>query len=56
MSDLPHSKPHPAAFREAASRLGVLPERCVFVGDQLSADIAGALGSGMRAVWKRSDR
>jgi phosphoglycolate phosphatase len=28
-----HSKPHPAPLLEAACRLGLAPERCVYVGD-----------------------
>ena len=51
-SDLPHSKPHPSVFREVAGRLGVEPAACVMVGDRPVDDISGALGAGMRAVWK----
>lgn len=54
-SDLPHSKPHPSVFLEIASRLGVRPAECVMVGDNMLADVSGALGVGMRAVWKRND-
>lgn len=54
-SDLPHSKPHPSVFQEVASRLGVPVEACVMVGDRLVDDISGALGIGMRAVWKYND-
>ncbi len=50
-SDLPHSKPHPFVFREVAKRLDVEPSACVMVGDQMVADISGALAVGMRAVW-----
>lgn len=53
-SDLPHSKPHPSVFVEAATRLKVDPAACVMVGDQMGADISGALAVGMRAVWKRN--
>lgn len=51
-SDLPHSKPHPTVFLEVAGRLGVPPAACVMVGDRPLDDIVGALGVGMRAVWK----
>ncbi len=51
-SDLPHSKPHPAVFREVAARLGVEPAACVMVGDRMVDDVSGALGAGMRAVWR----
>lgn len=51
-SDLPHSKPHPSVFHEVASRLGVRPDACVMIGDRPVDDIQGALGAGMRAVFK----
>ena len=54
-SDLPRSKPHPSVFLEAASHLGVRPEECAVVGDDMAADVAGALEAGMLAVWKRND-
>lgn len=54
-SDLPHSKPHPSVFLESASRLGARPAECVMVGDNMLADVSGALEVGMRAVWKRND-
>jgi putative hydrolase of the HAD superfamily len=53
-SDLPHSKPHPSVFLEVMRRLGVEPEQCVMVGDRLVDDISGALGVGIRAVWKKT--
>lgn len=53
-SDLPHSKPHPSVFSYVAQRLGVQPDECVMVGDRLVDDIGGALGAGMRAVWKEN--
>ena len=53
-SDLPHSKPHPAVFLEVAARLEVEAESCVMVGDRMIDDIAGALGVGMRAVWREN--
>jgi putative hydrolase of the HAD superfamily len=53
-SDLPHSKPHPSVFQEVMSRLQVEPEQCVMVGDRLADDIGGALGVGIRAVWKKT--
>jgi putative hydrolase of the HAD superfamily len=51
-SDLPHSKPHRSVFEHVAELLGQAPEACVMVGDRPIDDIAGALGAGMRAVWK----
>jgi putative hydrolase of the HAD superfamily len=53
-SDLPHSKPHPSVFLEVAGRLDVTVDACVMVGDRMIDDIGGALGVGMRAVWKEN--
>jgi putative hydrolase of the HAD superfamily len=55
-SALPRSKPHPSVFREVADRLGVEARTCAMVGDRTIDDVAGALGAGMRAVWKANDR
>jgi HAD superfamily hydrolase (TIGR01509 family) len=54
-SDLPHSKPHPSVFKEVASRLGVVPEVCVMIGDRQVDDVEGARAVGMRAIWRRND-
>lgn len=43
-------KPEPLFFNELCRRLGVRPERCVLVGDNLESDIAGAKGVGMRTI------
>ncbi len=51
-SNEPHMKPHPAIFHTTLERLGVAPERAVFVGDRQLDDVSGAQGVGMRAVWK----
>lgn len=51
-SDLPHSKPHPWVFEHVAGLLGHDAAACVMVGDRPIDDIGGALGAGMRAVWK----
>jgi putative hydrolase of the HAD superfamily len=53
-SDLPHSKPHPFVFQEVARRLNVEPQECVMIGDRLIDDISGALGVGMRAIWRKN--
>src|SRR2546423_4161775 len=39
-SDLPHSKPHPAVFREVSGRLGLEPSACVMVGDRQIDDVS----------------
>ena len=43
-------KPDPAIFRLALERLGVAPERALYVGDIRSVDEAGARNAGMRFV------
>jgi len=45
----PHAKPHPAPLFEAASRLGVPPEVCLYVGDD-ERDIAAGRAAGMATV------
>jgi phosphoglycolate phosphatase len=45
----PHPKPHPAPLLEAAKRLGVDPERCVYVGDD-ERDIVAGLAANMKTV------
>lgn len=45
----PHSKPHPAPLLEAARRIGVAPEHCVYVGDD-ERDMVAGLAAGMQTV------
>jgi HAD superfamily hydrolase (TIGR01509 family) len=49
-------KPHAAIFCDVCSKLGVEPDQAIFVGDNWSADIVGALRSGLVPVWIRRDR
>lgn len=45
---LAHAKPHPAPLLEAARRMGVAPERCIYVGDDerdIQAGRAAAMGT-----------
>jgi len=44
-------KPAAAAFDALVRALGVPRERVWYVGDNPEADVAGALGAGLRAVW-----
>lgn len=44
-----HAKPHPAPLQEAARQLGVLPEHCVYVGDD-ERDIVAGRAAGMSTV------
>lgn len=46
-------KPGPEIFAWTAERLGAPLARIVHVGDSYAADVEGALGAGMRAVWFR---
>ena len=43
------AKPHPDPLLEAARRLGVAPERCIYVGDDFR-DIVAGLAAGMGTV------
>ncbi|NIC41846.1 HAD-IA family hydrolase [Aquabacterium sp. A08] len=45
----PHPKPHPAPLWEAARRMGVPPEACVYVGDD-ERDIVAGKAAGMPTV------
>ncbi|MBN8487654.1 MAG: HAD-IA family hydrolase [Burkholderiales bacterium] len=45
----PHAKPHPAPLLEAARQAGVLPESCIYVGDDLR-DIQAGRAAGMAAL------
>jgi phosphoglycolate phosphatase len=44
-----HAKPHPEPLFEAARRLGVAPEHCVYVGDD-ERDVQAGLAAGMKTV------
>ena len=51
-------KPRPEIFYHALDELGVEPERSVFVGDRLAADVKGAADLGMttiQAMWFRAE-
>lgn len=44
-------KPDPSIFHAALARMGSAPDEAWMVGDNLQADVAGAQGVGMYAVW-----
>jgi 2-phosphoglycolate phosphatase len=44
-----HAKPHPEPLLEAARRLGVAPQSCVYVGDD-ERDVIAGLAAGMQTV------
>jgi 2-phosphoglycolate phosphatase len=48
----PYPKPHPAPLLAAADRLGVVPARCVYVGDA-ERDITAGIAAGMRTIVAR---
>jgi putative hydrolase of the HAD superfamily len=57
-SEVGKRKPHPAIFEAALERLGVEPERSLFVGDRRFEDVRGAKEAGMTTVlayWFRAD-
>jgi 2-phosphoglycolate phosphatase len=45
----PFSKPHPEPLLEAARRLGIAPEQCIYVGDD-QRDIVAGRAAGMRTI------
>lgn len=51
-ADVGFLKPHPVIFQHALACTGTKPETSVFVGDNLTADIAGANRIGMKTVWR----
>lgn len=50
------SKPNPAIFQRALAQIHVVPEECVFVGDNPIADISGAHAIGMKTIWVENAR
>ncbi|HEU0074758.1 MAG TPA: HAD family hydrolase [Dehalococcoidia bacterium] len=48
-------KPMASIFLRAAELLGVEPANILHVGDSLEADVGGAMGAGMTAVWLNRD-
>lgn len=51
-ADFGYLKPHPDIFNAALKCLDVKPEEAVFIGDNPTADIAGAQGTGMKAILR----
>jgi putative hydrolase of the HAD superfamily len=50
-----YRKPDPRAFASALAAAGCVAERCLYVGDSLSNDIAGANAAGLRSVLLRRE-
>lgn len=49
-SDVGFMKPHRQIFRTALDRMGVRPERALYVGDQMVKDVKGSARVGMRSA------
>lgn len=49
--DFPAAKPHPVMFVAALETLGIAPDQCLHVGDDVAHDIDGAKAAGMRTAW-----
>jgi putative hydrolase of the HAD superfamily len=47
------SKPDARLFEVALELVGAAPDQAIHVGDSLAADVEGALGAGLHAVWLR---
>ena len=47
-------KPDPASFLELARRMGLPPEQLLYVGNNVSYDVGGAAGVGMKTALIRS--
>ena len=44
-------KPAPDLFQSMAERLGLPPHQILHVGDDVTTDVAGAVGNGYRSAW-----
>jgi HAD superfamily hydrolase (TIGR01662 family) len=51
--EFPWRKPDVRIYHEASQRIGVAPEKTLFVGDRVDTDVNGALAAGMIPVFKR---
>ncbi len=49
-------KPSPAFFRAAVDGLGLSPDAALMVGDDIEADVGGALSAGLAAVQVRTGK
>ncbi|HXZ24310.1 MAG TPA: HAD family hydrolase [Methanomassiliicoccales archaeon] len=54
-TDVGLRKPNPRIFKIALANVQSSPKEAVYVGNNLQADIKGALGVGMKAILKESD-
>lgn len=49
-------KPARRFFALCVEKAGCLPEECVFIGDNLKKDVAGATDCGLKGVWYHPDK
>ena len=49
-------KPHVAIFRQLGEKLSLQPERILYVGDSMLADVTGARNAGLQAAWLNRKR
>ncbi|UCG25779.1 MAG: HAD family hydrolase, partial [Chloroflexota bacterium] len=49
-ADVGYLKPHPIVYHDLLNKLGIQPEKAVFVGDRPTNDIAGANKVGLTSV------
>ena len=50
------AKPDPRPFEVALAAVETPPERALYIGDSVEADIAGARNAGLRVAWLSHDR
>ncbi len=55
-ADVGARKPDRRMFAEPLARVGVAPTQAIHIGDHLEDDVAGALDSGMHAIWVNFDK
>ena len=53
-SEYGRPKPHKGIFAHALEGIGVAASDAVFVGDNYKADVQGACGAGLAAIWVKS--
>ena len=54
-NDLGISKPKRDIFDAACRTAGRRPEECIYVGDDLEADVRGSVNAGWRCIWLNRD-
>ena len=54
-SETPYRKPHHSIFELAMTHLNMNPAEILFVGDDISMDVAGAQAVGMKSAWLNRD-